>query len=289
MQALNAGRLNTSRRDGRVALENLSLMRGLVENGRAHLLPVLPSALASDILLRGYDPRTLDRVYRDRAAGSFGPIGRVVDRMVLDMPLHEALRERLDAAVGELCAAVVVRARENKLPCRVLMAPCGLGREILAADARLRVRHPELVNGVEWFGAENPVDPGVLAEAAERSAAAGVTVRWLARNPVTLKLDDIGGRPCDVIVGLGSTFQRSVGSVGSLIRTHASLLKSGGVLLVDRWDASGKHRLSRAMSIESTPVSRTELHRILRSAGLSVEREHPTGSGGCTLTVCRKA
>jgi len=152
---------------------------------------VLPSALASDILLRGYDPRTLDRVYRDRAAGSLGPIGRVVDRLVLDMPLHEALRERFDAAVGELCAAVVGRTRESELPCRVLMAPCGLGREILAADSRLRIRHPELVNAVEWFAAENPVDPGVLVEAAERSAAAGVSVRWLARNPVTLKLDDV--------------------------------------------------------------------------------------------------
>src|SRR3954470_3695234 len=70
------------------------LAHGLAENGQGRFIPILSSALAQDILSRGYDARTLDRVYSTRADSALGLMGRVAARVVLDLPVHQGLRER---------------------------------------------------------------------------------------------------------------------------------------------------------------------------------------------------
>src|SRR5689334_21740010 len=104
------------------------LAHDLVENGQGRLLPALSSSVAQDILAGGYDALALQRVYANRTRG--GLVGRIADRVVLDLPVHQGLRERLEAAVGETYAAAVMAQRNGQEEFRVLFAPCGLGAEM---------------------------------------------------------------------------------------------------------------------------------------------------------------
>ena len=116
------------------------LAHGLVVTGKSQALPLLTSALAQEILVRGYDSRTISRILENRPAGELGPVGRIMDGIVQGLPVHSAIRERRDAAVGEIAAAAVMALRGGQAEFRVLSAPCGLGFEIRGAAAKLPER-----------------------------------------------------------------------------------------------------------------------------------------------------
>ncbi len=54
--------------------------------------PLLLSDYGRDILRRKYDAFATDRAYENRPSGILGPIGRLMDRFVLDFPTHEGVR-----------------------------------------------------------------------------------------------------------------------------------------------------------------------------------------------------
>src|SRR5688500_8516785 len=105
------------------------LAHNLVEKGQGRYLPILSSSVAQEILASGYDASALERVYENRTRG--GLVGRIADRMILDLPVHEGLRERLEAVTGEIFCAAVMAHRAGALEFRALFAPCGLGAEIV--------------------------------------------------------------------------------------------------------------------------------------------------------------
>ncbi len=89
--------------------------------GRVWYLPLLLSDHGRDIMARTYDAFTTEGAYVNRASGRLGPLGSAVDRIVLNLPIHATLRQRLALVVDEL--AREVGARENRLAAR----PTGLG------------------------------------------------------------------------------------------------------------------------------------------------------------------
>lgn len=265
------------------------LAHDLVEKGQSRYLPILSSSIAREILASGYDARTLERVYENRTGG--GLVGRIADRRVLDLPVHEALRERLESATGEIFCAVVMASRSGQTEFRALFAPCGLGAELAGTAERLAQRRPELLPGFRCWGVDADRDGHVLPQAAMRARAAGVEVRFIREDlrrqrEVAFTSARVDG--FHLVSCIGLTQQFSLQEVARLVRFYSQNLQPGGTLLIDRWHPTEPTELAAGLGAAMTCTSTSEMHALLRAAGLEVEREHPTGEGGCVLTVARR-
>lgn len=268
------------------------LAHGMVADGKGRYLPLLSSALAQSILSEGYDARTLERVYRNRPSNEMGPLGLLADRMVLDLPVHQALRERLDAAAGEICAAVTLGVRSGITDFRLLCAPCGLASELLHAAERLRETRPEAFAALRCWGVDPDLRGDLLPDATSRARALGLRFQPLRedlrrRREVTAKVAAEG--PFHAVVCVGLTQRFTVADSSELLRFYSSLLAPGGALLVDRWERTESPRLAAGLGVEWQYQNRSGFQDVLRDAGLKLEREHPSGEGGCVLVVARKA
>ena len=265
------------------------LAHGLVEKGQSRFLPILSSPLAQEIISSGYDASTLDRVYANRPSG--GLVARLADRAVLDLPLHQGLRERYDATVGEICAAVVPAVRAGHPEFRVLFAGCGLASEMVGVAERLRDSRPEVLSRLRCWGVDPDLSGALLPEAARRARAAGVRAEFIQEDlrrhreveGVTLREG-----PFDLVSCVGVTQLHLPEEVADLVRFYSRLLAPGGTLLIDRWQGEQSGPPTDGIGIRMRSWSAHSFQTMLRDAGLVVEREHATGEGGCVLTVARK-
>jgi hypothetical protein len=218
-------------------------------------------------------------------------MGKVADRVVLDIPVHEALRERLEAAVGEICAAAVLHIRAGEPEFRMLSAQCGLGAEIIGVAERLRACRPETFSRLRCWGVDPDPEGDLLPEAARRARSAGLKARFiredLRRHREVAAVARQEG-PFHLVSCIGAGQGRAREEVGELVRFYAQNLAPGGALLIDRWDAADKSRIAAGLDARMTCHSAREFREMLAEAGLRVEREHPSGEGGCTLIVARK-
>lgn len=268
------------------------LAHGMVADGKGRYLPLLSSSLAQSILSEGYDARTLERVYRNRPSNEMGPLGLLADRMVLDLPVHQGLRERLDAAAGEICAAVTLGVRSGITDFRLLCAPCGLANELLRAAERLQETRPEAFVALRCWGVDPDLNGDLLPETARRARAIGLPLQLLRedlrrRREVTAVVGAEG--PFHTVVCLGLSQRFSAPDAADLLRYYSSQLAPGGVLLTDRWERTETPRLAAGLGVEWRYQNRAEFQAVLRDADLKLEREHPSGEGGCVLAVARKS
>jgi len=265
------------------------LAHALVEGGRSRALPLLSSPLAREILAAGYSPAALERIYANRGTG--GPLARFADRMVLDTPTQHALRERREAAAGEIRAAAVLACRAGAPEFRVLAAPCGLAADVRAAADTL-ADHPEVRTATRVWGVDADPDGRLLPEATRLAAAAGLRFEPIREDIRRLREVDavaqkVGGFHLVSLVGLTDACPPS--EVGRLVGYYAQRLLPGGTLLIDRWQPTDRTKLTQGLGALPAACPAADLRRALARAGLEVEREHPTGEGGCVLMVARKA
>jgi len=270
---------------------SVRLAHDLLENGQSRFLPILSSALAQDILARGYDAATLERVYANRPTGDMGVVGKVADRVMLDLPVHQALRERLDATVGEICAAAYLAVRAGADEFRMLSAPCGLGCELVGMAERLKSLRPEVFAKVRCWGVDPDPQGTTLPEATRRTRAAGLKAQFIRedlrrRREVSATVEREG--PFHLISCVGISQQASPAELAEQVKYYAGLLAPGGTLLIDRWQPGEDARIVEGLGIQLQQHPSNEFRAALHAAGLTIEREHATGEGGCTLTVARK-
>lgn len=289
MQALTIAQRLRARIQNPATPRPFRLAHNLVEKGQSRYLPILSSSIAQDILTSGYDAATLERVYQNRTRG--GLVGRMADRKILDLPVHHALRERLEAASGEIFCAAVLSARAGEPTFRALFAPCGLGAELQSVAERFSHRAPELLARFQAWGVDADRDGHMLPHAAARARAAGVQARFLREDlrrgrEVAAVARKEGGFHLVSCVGL--TQQFSVQDAARLLQLYSRLLLPGGTLLIDRWDRTEDSELPASLGAQMTCTPAAEMISLLKAAGLEVEREHPTGEGGCVLLVARK-
>ncbi len=267
------------------------MAHGLVESGQGRCLPILSSALAREILTRGYDARNLARVYANVPTPERGLLGSVADRMVLELPIHRGLRERLEAATGELTAAAVMQIRSGERECRVLSTPCGLGCELTGMLERLRATRPEVAGRVRCWGVDLDPEGTVLPEASWNARCAGHAITFLQEDlrrhrGVTAIAAQEG--PFHAVLSLGLTQQLSLEELAQEIRFFTGIMAPGATLILDRWEKLDRSGLAGGLSARIPCYSTGQFHPVLREAGLTVEREHATGEGGCVLVVARK-
>lgn len=267
------------------------MAHGLVEKGQSRFLPILSSPLALDIIARGYHPRTLEQICENRPTNQ-SLIGRLADRVILDLPLHTGLRERFDATVGEIRAAAVPAVRGGAAEFRILCAPCGLGAELRAVADALRDSRPEVLSRLRFWGVDPDADGHLLPEARRRAAAAGLKAEFIREDlrryrGVDAVVDRVG--PFHLISLVGASQSRTVSEMSALIQSYVRALAPGGTLLIDRWQPSARCQMADGLGAKVVCHPVQEFHAALAAHGLLVEREHPTGEGGNVLIVARKA
>lgn len=288
MQALTLAQRLRARFQDPATPRPVRLAHDLVESGQGRYLPVLSSTLAQDLLAAGYTARTLQRIYENRTTGSL--FGRIAERVVQDLPIHQALRERLEAASGEVYAAVVMAARAGCGDFRALFAPCGLGAEMLGAARRLAAR-PDVQPLFRCWGVDPDPEGSLLPELGWRCREAGVNAVLIREDlrrhrEVAAAAAAEGNFHLVSCVSLSQLF--SADEVARQVAFYAGLLVPGGTLLIDRWQPSHSVELASSLKVSMRPLSGEALDAMLAAAGLETEREHPTGEGGCVLVAARK-
>jgi len=289
--------LTLARKRIRARIQNSStpttvrLAHGMVEDGRARFLPVLSSALAQSILSNGYDARTLDRVYGNHASSEMGLVGKIADRVVQNLPVHQGLRERLEATVGEISAAAVMATRAGEPEFRALFAPCGLASEMVGVGRRLQSQRPEAFERLRCWGVDLDPEGHLLPEAKRRALDAGLHAKFIREDlrrhhEVRAVAARHGLFHLISCVGIPQRFSEK--EVAELVQFYTRLLAPGGVLLIDRWQPASSSKVASGLQIQMRTASAPEFRAMLDKAGLVVDREHPSGEGGCVLVVARK-
>lgn len=126
-----------------------------------HLLRL--SDLGREGIERSGSYRFADHLYANRASGR-GPLGWLIDRVLLSLPAARAMRQRCTEATAVMIDAFQTHLREHPGEAfRVLSIPCGLPREVRNFAAQVQERWPEHVGLIEFTGMD--LDPEVLEAA----------------------------------------------------------------------------------------------------------------------------
>jgi hypothetical protein len=260
-----------------------------VRRGRPQYLALLLSDYGRDIVTRKYDAFSTDRAYANRPAGLLGPVGRLIDRAVLDFPVHASLRERLAIVTSLLADEITTFGSRDEAPIRVLSAPCGLARDLIATATTLRERDSELAARLQLVAADLDESGDVLPEVARRSAAARVGMQLvkddLLRPDALRTLAAEGG--FDVVNCIGLISWLTPDEVRRLFVELRGFLHSGGALIVDNFRWHSQSHLGADLEIHITYHAPGVVNDALRAAGFEVERQHETSQSVCYVLKAR--
>ncbi len=136
----------------------------LAESLQAELLPLLRlSALGERLYAkpRGYagDYRTIAMIYQDTPSGT-GPLGPLLDRSMLDLPVAKAIRNRRRMLASQIAKSYAAAAKEFYVACLA----CGPACEVFDAFRDLSDSHRLNVSCVD-------IDREALAQIADRALA----------------------------------------------------------------------------------------------------------------------
>lgn len=259
----------------------------ILRTGRLHYALLLLSAQGRRVLERKYDAFTTDAGYDTRAAGRWGPIGRIVDAIVLRFPVHVALRQRLGLVVSALYADACDRAPAGR-PVQVLSAPCGLGRDVITTATRLAARPgaPRLAVTALDIDARGDVLPELRA----RAAAAGVAVSTVQADLFAAETSCLvhdGG--FDIVNCIGLTAWVDEADLPALFARLAQLTAPGGLLVVDNWRQHRHSGLGALMEMPTRNHPTERFGRLLADAGFNATAPRVTANGIVEVWTVRRA
>jgi hypothetical protein len=256
-------------------------------------LPLLLSDYTREILRRKYDAIATDRAYENQPSGLLGPVGRWLDRKVLEFPTHEGLRQRLRIVVETLEAQILRQAQGEATPVRVLSAPCGLARDLLLCAEQLKRRDVALLGRVEFHGLDLDASGEVLPLAAKRAEEADVQVR-LHRQDLfdPLGIGQVLGQPSgfQVVNCIGLTPWLDLPEVEHLCRTfRTQVLAPRGAFIVDNFAPHKYGSLAKDMEIHSRYHAPQAFEETLRNAGFEIVEKKSTANSVNTVYLARVA
>jgi len=255
-----------------------------VAAGRVRDLGLILSDQARLVLTRRYDAFATDRAYASAPHGWLGPLGRAADLRVLRLPVHVALRERIENVVGALDALVRVAAREAD-PVRVISAPCGLARDLMTAAGRLG---PGV--SAAWTGVDFDQRGDVLPEAARRADRARVPIQFVRGDlfDPQLRTELAALAPFHIVSCIGMTAWIDRAETEDLTRLLGDLLAPGGWLLIDSWREGADGELGRVLHLPTNYYEADDFDPILERRGFNVEDRRTTSGGVNTLWIARR-
>jgi SAM-dependent methyltransferase len=259
----------------------------ILRTGRLHYALLLLSAQGRRVLERKYDAFTTDAGYDTTAAGRWGPIGRLVDALVLRFPVHVALRQRLALVVGALYAEACDRAPDNR-PVQVLSAPCGLGRDVITTARRLAARQGAPQFAVTALDIDARGD--VLPELRARAAAAGVAVSTVQADLFAADTSSlVGDGGFDIVSCIGLTAWVDEPDLPALFARLAELTAPGGLLVVDNWRPHRHSHLGALMEMPTRNHSAQRFGQLLADAGFDAGQPRLTANGIVEVWTARRA
>jgi len=269
---------------GRLVLRNLL-------HGRPQYALLSLSDLGRAILTNKYDAFTTDLAYANQPSGRLGPIGRLIDRIVLGVDLHADLRDRLRIVTAELVRAVEERRAAGADPVRLLTVPSGLCRDVIAAVGELRGTDPAVAEHLELWAVDLDERGDVIPEAERRCGDAGPGVHFCradALDEAAMRATLGAGRRFDVINCIGLTPWLSAADVGRLLRfISRDLLAPRGLLLLDNFAPHSTSHTGPHLEIVTAYHDPAVLAGAFRGTGLEVVRERITARTVNTVYVLR--
>lgn len=251
---------------------------------RVRDLGLILSDQARLVLTRRYDAFATDRAYASAPHGWLGPLGRAADLRVLRLPVHVALRERIENVVGALDALVRVAAREAD-PVRVISVPCGLARDLMAAAVRLG---PGV--SAAWTGVDFDQRGDVLPEAVRRADRVHVPIQFVRGDVFDPQLrTQLAARaPFHIVSCIGMTAWIDRAETEDLTRLFGELLAPGGWLLIDSWREGADGELGRVLHLPTNYYEADDFHPVLERCGFNVEDRRATSGWVNTLWIARR-
>ena len=186
---------NPTTRPANFTRQTSNLTRKFWRNGQWHLIPLYHLLRLSDFMREGIERSGsylfADHMYRNEASGR-GFLGRLIDRVALNLPATQAMRRRYVKATEALTMALIHRSGSL----RVLALPCGLPRDVLDVVKR----HPRFACRIDYIGMD--LDEEVVQAARDFLKPIDLkSKRFLRGN--ALEISDYPTEPIDFAISTG--------------------------------------------------------------------------------------
>ncbi|HYT89676.1 MAG TPA: class I SAM-dependent methyltransferase [Gemmataceae bacterium] len=262
------------------------LLRSWLLTGRWHYALLLLSETGRLLAREKYSAFAIDRIYANTPAG-LGWLGRRLDRYVLDLPVHRAVRDRF-AFVTRHLRAILQAELTAGATVRVLSVPCGLARDLCTVYAGLS---PALRRRVEFYGLDLDYEGRVLAETRRRTDTAGVPILLVQANALldhTWSWLRTEAGPLSVINCIGLAPWLTPEELAALLQRFATHLRSGGHLLLDRFNR-GRHSKLGADAEIHAHYHTEEIYRVaIDASGLIIADSTTLGESEGTAYWLRR-
>ena len=247
--------------------------------GKWHYALLLLSRTGYLLARDKYTAFSIDRVYANTPSG-WGCIGRRLDRYVLNLPVHRAVRSRFEFVVRHATEILDRQFSQTTTRLSVLSVPCGLIRDLCVIYNRLRLRHSDIAHHVTLYGLDLDFEGDVLQTAQQRAQEAHVPIHliqgnalhpkswsWLAETNTSFFL----------INCIGLTPWLTPRELRALLRRFATHLQPAGYVLLDRFNP-GKHgKWGKAADIHVNYHADDEYREHIRACGFTLLKSEVLG------------
>jgi SAM-dependent methyltransferase len=291
VRLLNAPKVEWAKHRSQARPALRRLVRSWFLTGKWHYFFFLLSETGYLLSREKYSAFAIDRVYADQPGG-WGWLGRRLDRYILDLPVHRAVRDRFTFVTRSLAAAIRSQLADGTDRVAVLSAPCGLTRDLCTAYEMVRREAPDAGRRLRLYGLDLDFEGRVLEEAHRRAGAAGVPVRLVQADV----LDDttwswLGEQdgPFAVMNCIGLAPWLSPEELAGLLRRFAAHLRPGGYVLLDRFNRGKHDKLGEGAEIHAHYHTDAAYRDYFEASGLTLQECEPLGDGegmGYLLRKC---
>lgn len=262
--------------------------------GKWSYLPLLLSRTGYLLAREKYSAFAIDRVYENRARG-LGRIGRRMDRYLLDLPVHVAVRERFDFVVHAATEAICELLARDGGMVSVLSVPCGLVRDLcriyglVASRETAHVR--ETGRRLHFYGVDLDFEGQVLVEAGRRASRCGLPVQLVQANVMDGSLWSWVGKnrlEFSLVICIGLSPWLTAGELRMLIRRFADHLAHGGYVILDRFNRGRHSEMGAHAEIHANYHSDEDYRNHLSSSSMQLLRTVTLGDNEGTGYLLQK-
>ena len=181
-----------------------------------------------------------DHMYENKAEGD-GPFGKLIDRILLNLPAVKATRNRR-LSINKILLNEIANHKVEGKPTRVLDIACGAGRYLLDVSQMLKAKN------IETLGVDFDTKSISRGEAlAHKYNVPASSLRFLRGNVFRLQLlkrfgEKIAWEP-NIIVSSGLTVYIDDNKISELLKQVYASLDRGGLFLVDSQESNPSRKL----------------------------------------------
>jgi hypothetical protein len=179
-------------------------------------------------------------------------------------------------------AAIDGQLADGPEPVTVLSAPCGLVRDLCSANETIRQRHPDAGRRLRFYGLDLDYEGRVLEEARRRVLASAVPIQLVQANILAdstwSRLREQSGL-FSIVNCIGLAPWLTPAELTGLLQGFAAHLRTGGYILIDRFNRSKHSKLGEGAEIHAHYHTDEAYRDYFRVSGLSLQACEQLGDG----------